>query len=160
MLDLAPDPRLLYPLVCQVQTPHGLIDLNARLPERGGITVTEMSADEVQKALEATGSSLESAGCDPLDPTDPDATTGTGPSGFKVSLRTTLGAEYRLIRPARFLRLGDTCTLLENYSERYTLRAWAGLIVTAAPGVEFYQHAGASEFHNVTLEFLHAGGLP
>lgn len=79
MLDLAPDPKLLYPLVCQIQTPHGLIDLNARLPERGGITVAEMSADEVQKALEATSSSLESSGCAALDPTDPDAETGSGP---------------------------------------------------------------------------------
>lgn len=156
---LKPDPLLLYPLVCQIQTPHGLIDLNNRLPKRGGITITELNQSEVKSIAEGLGVVISGGSCQAFDSESSSGANGAG-GGFKITLKTELGAEYALIRPAQSLRRAESVTLLENYTNRYTLRAWAGLIVTAAPGVEFYQHAVGAEFHNVTLEFLFAGGLP
>lgn len=153
---LTPDPLLLYPLVCRLQTPNGPVDLGTRLPRRGGVTLRQVDADEVQSTADKLGLVLK----DPSTCTADSLVGPAGPAGLVLRIETTLGAEYSLIRPVRLLRVGQTVSVTECYTDRYTLRHWQNAIVQAQPETPFYQHAQGTEFHNLTLELLIVGGIP
>lgn len=203
-----PDPAVLFPLVCIVAG----VDLGSRLPARGGVTLEDVPAEEVQAAQERTGISIEpgtgsSTGNDDCPPeedtettttttvggqvtttrtvkvvnpdgsvttttttTKPDGTqsvqidteTGTParPAGVLIRIDLTNGAEFGLIRPLTKLRVGSAVNILENYSDRCSLRAWVNAVVHAPPKWQFKHHAQGSEFYTLQLEFLILGGAP
>lgn len=55
---LTPDPRILYPLVCRITAPGGLVDLAARLPRRGGVTLQHVPPEEVQEFADENGTTF------------------------------------------------------------------------------------------------------
>lgn len=255
-MPVKPDPNILYPLVCLVAGVD-LGDLNdPRLPKRGGVTLEDVPAEEVQDFSDRNSLSIEpptssvstgvTTGSEaPLDPscvglepvkagtthetsvqtdadgnvtttestkttnpdgtttsttktstttqggttstnthkeleglmvktttttTKPDGTTSTQisyepytpPQPASVLLRINLdnGAEFALIRPLTKLRVGGTCTVIENYTDRHALRVWQNAIVHSPPKWQFMQHAQGSEFYSLNLEFLIVGGAP
>lgn len=54
-MSLTPDPLLSWPLQCRFTTPYGVVDLGARLPRRGGVTLTDVPAEELRQISERTG---------------------------------------------------------------------------------------------------------
>lgn len=155
-MTLVKDPLLLYPMVMRIQTAHGLVDLNDRLPERGGVTLRQVDADEVQATAKRLGLVLK----DPASCTADSLIGPVGPAGMVLRIATTLGAEYARIRPIQLLRIGELVGVTEAFSDRYTLRHWQNAIVQTQPETPFYQHAQGTEFHNIVLELLIVGGTP
>lgn len=86
----------------------------------------------------------------------------TAPRPASVLLRLTLdnGAEFGLIRPLTKLRVGDTVTVIENYTDRHTVRAWANAIVHSPPKWTFKHHAEGTEFYVLSMEFIVIGAAP
>lgn len=195
-----PNPAMLFPLVCIVAG----VDLGSRLPARGGVTLEDVPAEEVQAAQERTGISIEPGECPPDEDTDTTTTTTVGgqvtttrtvkvvnpdgtvtttttttkpdgtqsvqvdtepgtparPAGVLIRLSLENGAEFSLIRPLTKLRVGDACTVIENFSDRHALRAWVNAVVHAPPRWAFKHHARGAEFYTLDLELLVTGGAP
>lgn len=149
---LGPDPAISWPLACRIVTPAATVDLEERLPIRGGITLTYASADEVQQIASQYGYSFSRP--------EADQAGGCRLDGVKIGLKTEYGAEFTLLRPLTKLRPGDVVTLTENYSDRTQLRIWQNAIVTAPPVWPFMAHGGGREFHNIELQFLVVGVKP
>lgn len=82
------------------------------------------------------------------------------PAGVLLRINTELGVEFTRLRPLTKLRVGDSISVLENYTDRTVLRAWSNAVVHAPPKWTFLAHAGGAEFHNISLEFLIIGGRP
>lgn len=91
-----------------------------------------------------------------------DTETGTParPAGVLIRLRLENGAEFSLIRPLTKLRVGDACTVIENFSDRHALRAWVNAVVHAPPRWAYKHHARGAEFYTLDLELLVIGGTP
>ena len=153
---LTPDPAILYPLVCRITAPGGLVDLAELLPRRGGVTLQTVSAEDVR------GFAQRSSAAFPLCPEEGEGADEAAPSpgGVNLKIQTENGAEFSLIRPLTKLRVGDTVQVAENYTDRHELRLWTNAVVQSPPTWTFLAHALGREFYNITLDLLIVGGNP
>lgn len=98
MQEVRPDPRIIWPRVLRIRTPYGDVDLGDRLPVRGGVTLTHVPPQEVQRAADAGGvtftratESGSAADCAPPDLAGSESTTTTTtrkPDGSEETVTT------------------------------------------------------------------------
>lgn len=104
---LSRDP-LILPLVCRILTPSGLVDFAARLPRRGGVTLTDVPAEKVQEKAEEAGASfgrevseVTEAGtdCPPPDLKDSESVTTTKNTRADGSVEVTTVTVKKVVNP-------------------------------------------------------------
>lgn len=150
---LTKDP-LTIPLALRIYTPT-LVDLQTRLPKRGGVVLRELSADEVKSYTDKLGVVIsDPTACEVGENATP------GPAGHLLTIRTDNGVDYARLRHIRALKVGQTVSVSESYTDRYAVRLWTNAVVVESPDTfNFKAHAQGAEFYDFSLSLLIVGGM-
>jgi hypothetical protein len=143
---MATDPLLLYPLILRIQTPLGLVDFDWREPDLDSVLAEEVRASDLKTLLGGAGRFAVAS-----------QSTATR---LRIQSGPNNGIEYALARFLRGLRVGDACTITENYTDRYTLRVWTGATLSAPADVPHFAGMYGDELAAFRLEFLHLMETP
>ena len=133
----------LFPHVCRIQTPAGLVDLAGFEIPPEAIAIPEERQTEVLQLLSGQGLA-------------------------RVAQNSTL-TRIRIASPQDFalpgdraallkgLRLGDACTITENLTNREAVTVWTNALVWAAPVIVRLgtDTRTATEYYSYQLEFIH-----
>lgn len=132
---VTPDAKMIYPLACIVAG----FDLSERLPRRGGLTLEDVPAEDVQDFSDRTGVQVEPGECLPPEFSS-DTTSSSTVAGQTTTTRTqkTVNADGTVTTTTTTTKPDGTQSVQQN-TEPFTPARPAGVLlrVELANGAEF-----------------------